>query len=89
VMKLGTFLGQFDLGVIDGIVNGASFLTKQFSRLSIWVDTHVVDGAVNGTAAVGRQLSKNLRRLQTGYLSNYALGIVAGLFLVIAMIMIF
>lgn len=89
VMKLGTLLGQFDLGVIDGIVNGASFLTKQVSRLSIWVDTHVVDGAVNGTAAVGRQLSKNLRRVQTGYLSNYALGIVVGLFLVIAMIMIF
>ncbi len=89
VMKLGTLLGQFDLGVIDGIVNGASFLTKQVSRLSIWVDTYVVDGAVNGTAAVGYHFSKNLRRVQTGYLSNYALGIVIGLFLVIAMIMIF
>jgi NADH-quinone oxidoreductase subunit L len=35
VMKLGTFLGRFDLGVIDGVVNGVSFLTKQVSRVSI------------------------------------------------------
>jgi NADH-quinone oxidoreductase subunit L len=89
VMKLGTFLGRFDLGVIDGIVNGASFLTKQVSRVSIWFDTHIVDGAVNGVAAVNQGVSKTLRRVQTGYLSNYALGIVLGLFLIIALIMIF
>ncbi len=89
VMILGTFLGRFDLGVIDGIVNGASFLTRKISSLSIWVDTNIVDGAVNGTAAIGGGLSKGLRRVQTGYLSNYALGIVVGLFLVIALILIF
>ena len=89
VMHLGTFLGRFDLGVIDGIVNGVSFLARQISRLSIWIDTHIVDGAVNGTAALGSGMSKGLRRIQTGYLSNYALGIVVGLFLIIALILIF
>jgi len=88
VMKLGKFLGRFDLGVIDGVVNGAAFMTRLVSRLSIWVDTYLVDGAVNGTAAVGRGLSLGLRRVQTGYLSNYALGIVIGLFLAIALIFI-
>jgi NADH-quinone oxidoreductase subunit L len=88
VMRLGKFLGRFDLGIIDGVVNGAAFITRLVSRLSIWVDTYLVDGAVNGAAAVGRGLSAGLRRTQTGYLSNYALGIVVGLFIIIALILI-
>jgi NADH-quinone oxidoreductase subunit L len=42
------------------------------------VDSKVVDGAVNGVALVVRQSGSHLRRLQTGYVRNYALGIAAG-----------
>jgi NADH-quinone oxidoreductase subunit L len=42
------------------------------------VDKQVVDGAVNGVAAIVRNSGGQLRRLQTGYVRNYALAISAG-----------
>ena len=41
-------------------------------------DRKVVDGAVNGVAALVRNGGTNLRRLQTGYVRNYALGVAGG-----------
>jgi NADH-quinone oxidoreductase subunit L len=38
----------------------------------------VVDGAVNGTGHGIRAAAQRLRRLQTGYVRSYALGIGAG-----------
>ena len=89
IMKLGTFLAAFDLGIIDGAVNGASWLTRKVSSLSIGFDTHVVDGAVNGIAAVNRRASNRLRRVQTGLIYNYALAIVFGLFAILTLVLIF
>ncbi|MBV8691963.1 MAG: NADH-quinone oxidoreductase subunit L [Actinobacteria bacterium] len=42
------------------------------------VDKQVVDGAVNGVATLVRNGGGQLRRLQTGYVRNYALAISAG-----------
>jgi NADH-quinone oxidoreductase subunit L len=42
------------------------------------VDARVVDGAVNGVAALVRETGQRLRKLQTGYVRNYALGVAAG-----------
>jgi NADH-quinone oxidoreductase subunit L len=42
------------------------------------IDTRVVDGAVNGVATLVRNGGGQLRRLQTGYVRNYALAISAG-----------
>ena len=42
------------------------------------VDRRVVDGAVNGVATLVRTGGTNLRRLQTGYVRNYALGVAGG-----------
>ena len=42
------------------------------------IDKQVVDGAVNGVATLVRTGGGQLRRLQTGYVRNYALGIAAG-----------
>jgi NADH-quinone oxidoreductase subunit L len=44
-----------------------------------WFDRTIVDGAVNGLGAVARGLGDNLRRVQTGRVQNYALGIAIGL----------
>jgi NADH:ubiquinone oxidoreductase subunit 5 (subunit L)/multisubunit Na+/H+ antiporter MnhA subunit len=75
--------------LIDGIVNGAAFLTRKFSQASILFDTHVVDGAVNGVAEVNRFVSSRLRKVQTGYISHYALAIVIGLCILVFLILIF
>jgi NADH-quinone oxidoreductase subunit L len=84
-MKLGVILGKFDLGIIDGIVNGAAFLTRKISSASIVVDTNVVDGAVNGVGYINNQLSKLLRIFQSGYVYNYALSIVIGIVIILTL----
>jgi NADH-quinone oxidoreductase subunit L len=47
------------------------------------IDSKVIDGAVNGAAAGVQGTGGLLRRLQTGYVRNYALGITAGAVLVL------
>ncbi len=50
-----------------------------FARfLSDGVDRRGIDGAVNGIATAAREGSGGLRRLQTGLVRNYALGIAIG-----------
>ena len=48
------------------------------------VEGRIIDGAVNGAASVVRRSASGVRRLQTGYVRNYALGIALGLAAVIA-----
>ncbi|TAL38432.1 MAG: NADH-quinone oxidoreductase subunit L [Spirochaetes bacterium] len=87
MMKLGTLFGRFDLGIIDGAVNGAARLVRGLSSVSILTDTHVVDGAVNGVGRAHERVSALLRRLQTGYIYNYALAIALGLFIIMTLIL--
>jgi NADH-quinone oxidoreductase subunit L len=47
------------------------------------IDKAVIDGAVNGTGNVVRVAGSQLRKLQTGYVRNYALGIAAGVVLLL------
>ncbi|NWJ97346.1 MAG: NADH-quinone oxidoreductase subunit L [Chloroflexi bacterium] len=47
---------------------------------SLWLfDRYVIDGAVNGTGWVTRQSANYLRKVQTGFVGNYALYITIGL----------
>jgi NADH-quinone oxidoreductase subunit L len=78
-------LFRFDAGVVDGLVNGTAVVTREgFARFSGFFDRVVVDGLVNLVGWVLSLFSRGLRRLQTGYVSNYALALVAGLFALIA-----
>jgi NADH-quinone oxidoreductase subunit L len=43
------------------------------------VDLKVIDGAVNGVARLARATGSGLRRVQTGFVRQYAIGIVLGL----------
>jgi NADH-quinone oxidoreductase subunit L len=43
------------------------------------VDGRIIDGAVNGVATLVRRTGGGVRRLQSGYVRNYALGIALGL----------
>ncbi len=52
--------------------------------LAFVVDTKVIDGLVNGVGTSVRFVGDNVRKLQTGYVRNYALGLVGGLVLMLA-----
>jgi len=48
------------------------------------MDEKVIDGTVNGVATVVKGCGNGMRRLQTGYLQNYALAVLIGLSLIIS-----
>jgi len=50
---------------------------KLFDAIA-WFDANVIDGIVNGAATVVRDSGGVVRKLQTGYVRTYALGISAG-----------
>jgi NADH-quinone oxidoreductase subunit L len=61
---------------------------KPIYHLSLWLarvfDPGVIDGLVNGVATVVASWARGLRRVQTGFVMNYALGILLGAVAVIA-----
>ena len=70
----------FDSKLVDGIVNGLAWLSRQFSRIVGGVDKYLVDGLVNTVAAfIVRLMSPLFRAAQTGFTQNYALVMVLGL----------
>jgi NADH-quinone oxidoreductase subunit L len=51
---------------------------------AVVVDGRIIDGAVNGVARVVRATSNGVRRVQTGFVRNYVLGIALGMAAIIA-----
>jgi NADH-quinone oxidoreductase subunit L len=85
VKDLGTLLGVFDENVIDGLgVNGAGWLARFGSRVSMWWDKWVIDGLLNFSAKVMQLFSYPVRLLQTGVFSSYAMLILVGLVILLA-----
>jgi NADH-quinone oxidoreductase subunit L len=76
----GRGLWTFDRKVVDGAVNGSSWLTLFSSWLSGLTDRTIVDGAVNLVGGVVQEGSYWFRRLQTGLVQNYALLMLFGVF---------
>jgi len=78
-------LSWFDAHIIDGIVNGVRHLTViLFGHGSNLVDKYVVDGAVNGVGYSARGGSRLFRKMQSGFVQNYALVMAGGIVLVAA-----
>jgi NADH-quinone oxidoreductase subunit L len=76
----------FDAKVVDGAVNGLAWLARGFSRAVGGFDKYFVDGLVNTIAAfIMRLMSPLLRAAQTGLTQNYALVMVLGLMLAVAL----
>lgn len=76
----------FDSRVLDGAVNGTAGITRLLSRIVGAFDRFIVDGIVNGIAVfVGRIMSGLLRSAQTGFAQNYALVMVLGLVVAVAL----
>jgi NADH-quinone oxidoreductase subunit L len=77
---LGLALGAFDRNVIDGWgVDGAGWLTRFVSKLSMWWDTWIVDGSVRLGALMVWIFSLLVRLVQDGLVQSYMLLIVIGL----------
>jgi NADH-quinone oxidoreductase subunit L len=71
-------LGAFDKYVIDGMVNSWSYIIRGSAWLSGWIDRTFVDGAVNGVATLVIRVGRAGRRIQTGRINQYVLGVVVG-----------
>jgi NADH-quinone oxidoreductase subunit L len=65
-------------------VDGAGWLTRALSSVSMVWDKWVIDGLVNLAARIVWILSYPVRMLQSGRTSSYALAIVLGVVLIIA-----
>jgi len=79
-MASGRGLWAFDRNVVDGAVNGSSWMTRFGAWLSGLTDRALVDGAVN---FIGRSIQESsywFRRVQTGLVQNYALLMLFGVF---------
>jgi NADH-quinone oxidoreductase subunit L len=77
---LATTLGSFDNAVINGVgVDGAGWLTRYISRVSMWWDTWIVDGSVRLASRLIWLFSQVARMFQTGLVQTYMLVIVIGL----------
>ncbi len=86
VMDAARGVFAFDSRVVDGAVNGSAWLTRLSSRITGGTDQYFVDGLVNAIAAfVARLMSPLFRAAQTGFAQNYALVMVLGLVVAVAL----
>jgi NADH-quinone oxidoreductase subunit L len=76
----GRSLWTFDRAVIDGAVDGSGWVTRFTSWLSHLFDKWVVDGLVNLVGWGTGESSFGFRKIQTGLIQNYALLMLAGVF---------
>jgi NADH:ubiquinone oxidoreductase subunit 5 (subunit L)/multisubunit Na+/H+ antiporter MnhA subunit len=76
----------FDSKILDGAVNGVAWLGRFCSLIVGAFDKYVVDGIVNAVASfIGELMSRVVRTAQTGFAPNYALVMVLGLVIAVAM----
>jgi NADH-quinone oxidoreductase subunit L len=74
----GSGLAAFDSRIVDGGVNGAGWMTRFGSTISIWWDTWIVDGSVRLLSFLVKLASYPMRVVQTGKVQGYALVFVLG-----------
>ena len=79
-MASGRGLWTFDRRVVDGAVNGSSWLTVISAWFSSLTDRTVVDGLVNLVGRICEEGSFWFRKVQTGLVQNYALLMLFGVF---------
>ena len=85
-MDLARAVFAFDSKVVDGGVNGSAWLTRLSSRITGGTDKYLVDGLVNAIAGfIVRLMSPIVRAVQTGFIQNYALVMVIGLLVAVAL----
>jgi NADH-quinone oxidoreductase subunit L len=81
--KSAKAMAWFDAHAVDGIVNLMGLVSKGAAWISGAIDTYLVDGAVNGVAWVFLEGGRRVRRVQTGRINNYVLGVVIGVVILV------
>ncbi len=81
---LAKFLWEFDARVVDGAVNGTRHATVASSFMSGIFDLKVIDGIVNLIGTINQTASRYFRRLQVGFTQGYAMVMVFGAALLLA-----
>ncbi len=75
---------RFDGSIVDGIVNGVGFVTRNiFAAFIGFFDNRVVDGIVNRVAHVTWRAGGRIRRIQTGAIQTYLFIVLGGIVLII------
>ncbi len=74
----GMLLSKFDQRVVDGGVNGAGWLTRFSSTLSMWWDAWIIDGFVRLSGFTVKILSYPMRLAHSGLVQSYALVFMLG-----------
>jgi NADH-quinone oxidoreductase subunit L len=64
--------------ILDGVVNGAAWVTTKLAVRFRWFDERVVDGAVNDIGRGARASGGLLRGVQSGNIQTYALALFVG-----------
>lgn len=84
-LVLSRVLAWFDLYIIDGIVNGAAFVTRTYSIIQGWFDLYIVDGLVNLAAWIVGLWGRIANLFQGGQVQRYILYsvVLIGLFIVL------
>jgi NADH-quinone oxidoreductase subunit L len=88
-VKGADLLWEFDARVVDGAVNGTALTTVGSSFLSGIFDLRVVDGAVNLIATCYDVASRWFRKLQVGFAQGYAMVMVFGAAILLAVFYLF
>ncbi len=77
-MGLSKLSGAFDKYIIDGVVNGAAYLTRKISSVGGLFDKYIVDGLVNTVAYIVGLFGAIFRKFQTGKIESYIMFLVFG-----------
>jgi NADH-quinone oxidoreductase subunit L len=83
------YFGKFDDRVVDGAVRGVGRMTDLGAALSTWFEKYVIYGFLNFAAYSNHVTAAIFRRLQTGLVHHYAAIIIAGLFLLVHLFLLF
>ncbi|MFA6469625.1 MAG: NADH-quinone oxidoreductase subunit L [Bacteroidota bacterium] len=84
-LAVARILAWFDGTVVDGIVNGAAWLTKIGAVVSGKFDSLVVDGLVNFTAFFAGMMGQTVQKVQTGKVQTYMIFAIVGLMVLLAL----
>ncbi|MBN1959473.1 MAG: NADH-quinone oxidoreductase subunit L [Deltaproteobacteria bacterium] len=68
----------WDKNIIDGVVNLTGKITRIFAVIDGLIDAYIVDGIVNLVGMTIRSFGNQVRKIQTGRLSQYLMGIAIG-----------
>jgi NADH-quinone oxidoreductase subunit L len=79
VLGLGDASAWFDSNIVDGVVNGAGWITRLTATVSKWCDWVLDTVGVNGPPTLARMLSYPARLFEWGLVQWYALVMTAGL----------